>query len=134
MNTMSNKLHYLFILLLFVFLTPVRGMSQTDDGKSTPAAPAHNTHVIKKAWNGTKQAVSKGAHATAHATGKAWRGTKRAVSKGAKSTAHATGKAWDGTKHAVTKGYNSTAHPKAKPVHKKIVKQADPIRHQSGTE
>ncbi len=108
---MSNKLHTLIGIVLFLSFMPIRGVSQTDEGNTVQTPPAHHAHVVKKAWNGTKQAVSTGAHATAHATGKAWHATKQGVSTAAHATAHATGKAWRGTKKAVTKGYNSTVHP-----------------------
>jgi|GEM_PF-6479459 len=75
---MSKKLYYLLGIVLFLALMPIRGSSQTtDDTKADKAERAHRTHVVKKTWNGTKHAVSTGAHATGRATRKAWRGTKR---------------------------------------------------------
>jgi hypothetical protein len=130
---MLNKLHYFLILFLFVFLVPVRGMSQTDDVKTTTTASAHHTHVVKKTWNGTKRAVSKDVHATARATGKAWRATKHGVAKGYQATARATSNAWRGTKKAATKGYNNTVHPHAKVTHRSRVKQPDQIKQESET-
>ena len=116
---MSKKLFYLSGIILLLFLSPVRGNSQTpDDTKSDKVERTHRKHVIKKAWSDTKNTSAKDYHAAAHATGKAWRGTKRGVSKGYHATAQATGKAWRGTKKAVTKGYNSTVHPSAKATHK----------------
>lgn len=133
---MSKKSYYLLSIVFLLSMMSVRGMSQTDEGNAASVSPAHHTHVVKKAWNDTKQAVNKGAHATAHATGTAWRATKQGVSTGAHATARATGKAWhatkqgvttaahatarttgkawSGTKKAVSKGYNSTVHPHAK--------------------
>ena len=147
---MLKKLHYLLGIVLFLSLMPVRGMSQTDDGNTVKTPPAQHTHVVKKAWTGTKQAVSKGAHATAKASGKAWRGTKRAVSTGAHATAKATGKAWRGTKKAVStgahatvrttgkawrgtkkavsKGYNNTIHPSAKTTDNAKVRQPEHVK------
>ncbi len=98
---MAKKLQYLIGIALFLSLMPTRGMSQTsDDTKADNVERAHRTHVVKKAWNGTKRNVSTGANATAHVTTKAWHGTKHAVSKGANATGHATAKAWRGTKRA----------------------------------
>ncbi|HZK76851.1 MAG TPA: hypothetical protein VFD13_08090 [Candidatus Kapabacteria bacterium] len=78
---MSKKLHYLIGIVLLLALMPIRGMSQTtDDTRADKAERAHRTHVVKKAWSGTKHDVSTGARATGHVAGKAWSGTKRAVS------------------------------------------------------
>ena len=106
---MSKNFYYLLGIILFFSMMPIRGMSQTHDGDTTNA-PAQHTHVVKKAWNGTKQAVSTGTHATAHATKKAWHGTKKAVSTGAHATAQATKKAWHSTKQAVSTGAHATAN------------------------
>jgi hypothetical protein len=137
---MSNKLHYFIGIVLFLSLTPIRGMSQTTDDQTAGAAKVENTqtkhvvkkqtnsstkqavgdayhataHATKKAWNGTKRATAKGYHATAHATKKAWTGTKQAASKGYHTAAHATKKAWTGTKKAVSKGYHGVTHTPAK--------------------
>lgn len=78
---MSKKLRYLIGIVLLLALMPIRGISQTsDDTKADKVERAHRTHVVKKAWSGTKRDVSTGARATGHAAGKVWRGTKRGVS------------------------------------------------------
>jgi hypothetical protein len=125
-STMLQKIYYVLAIVLLFSAMPTRGMSQTDDGTTTTVAPMHHRHVVKKAWNGTKQVVSKSAHATAHATGEAWDATKQGVTKGYRATAKATGKAWRGSKKAVSKGYNNTVHPHAKATHKRSVNQKDP--------
>jgi hypothetical protein len=135
-NTMSNKLHTLIGIVLFLSLISIRGMSQTGD-QTTGAAKVENTqttHVVKKSTSSkASNSVKKGYHATTRAAGKAWKGTKTTVAKGYHATAHATGKAWHGTKTAVTKGYNSTVHPPAKAVHKTNVKQSEQIKQEGET-
>jgi hypothetical protein len=119
---MTKKLQYIIGIVLLLAM-PIRGMSQaTGDAKADKAERSHRTHVVHKAWSGTKHAINTGAHATAHATGKAWSGTKHAVSTGAHATAHATGKAWNGTKRVTRTAVRA---PGRAIHHAKVKHQAD---------
>ena len=96
---MTKKLQYIIGIILLLAFIPLRAMSQTtDDAKADKAERAHRTHVVKKAWRGTKHDVTTGANTTAHVATKAWRGTKHAVRTGARATAHVAGTSWKGTK------------------------------------
>ncbi|HWF44186.1 MAG TPA: hypothetical protein VG537_06060 [Candidatus Kapabacteria bacterium] len=91
---MSKKLQYLIGMVLFLALMPTHGISQTsDDTKADKVERAHRTHVVKKAWRGTKRNVNNGAHATGRATKKAWRGTKRGVNTAVQAPGKAIHKA-----------------------------------------
>ena len=106
---MSKKLRYLIGVVLLLTLMPIRSISQTSgDAKADKVERAHRTHVVKKAWNGTKRDVSTAAKATAHATKKVWHGTKRDVKTAANATAHATTKVWHGAKRDVSNGARAT--------------------------
>ena len=68
---MSKHLQYFIGIILFLFLMPVHGISQTPDDKADKAERAHRKHVLKKAWSDTKNGVNKAYHKVKHAPGKA---------------------------------------------------------------
>jgi hypothetical protein len=136
---MSNKLHALIGIVLFLSLVSFPVMSQSGDqtngaAKVENTETTHTTHSVKKSTSTeVSNSVKKGYHATTRATGKAWRATKKTVAKGYHATAQATGKAWRGTKKAVKKGYNSTVHPPKKSIHTTDVKQPEHINQEGET-
>jgi len=131
---MSKKLLFLSGIVLFLFLSPVHGNSQTrDDTASDKVERTHRKHVVKQAVADTKNTASKDYHAAATATKKAWSGTKRGVSKGYHAADTAVRKAWRGTKKAVSKGYNSTVHPSSNSTDKSKDSDQDNKKQNDGT-